>query len=646
MKLKVLFGLIVILIISCGQDAEKWVMSPDGKIMVDLRTNDQGQPFYNVEYAGSTVFESNLLGIVREDADYSAGMEIVKVSETEEVTDNYSMLHGKQKNISYKANRKIYILENGDGNEMQIVFQVSDDGFGFRYIFPEESDEIHKISDEKTTFQFDESTVSWIQPMSKAKTGWEKVHPSYEEHYVNEIQVDSLPVHEPGWIYPALFKKGNFWIAITESAPDRDYCGTRLMLNKGQSSFEIGFPEPVENKDNGAVNPESTLPWKTPWRIVVLGDDLSTLVESTLGTDLAAPSVLQDYSFVKPGRSSWSWVMYKDKSVVYPVQKDFIDYASDMGWEYCLVDVDWDTRIGYDKIKELADYAKTKNVGLVLWYNSAGDWNTTPYHPRDMLLTEESRNAEFKKISEMGIAGVKVDFFGGDGQSVISYYQDIFESAAKYGLIVNCHGSTLPRCWHRTYPNMATMEAIKGFEFVTFEQVNADLEAKHSAVLPFTRNLFDPMDFTPVCFSGISHLELKTTNAFELALSVLFLSGVQHYAEVPEGMAKVPADIKQIMKDVPVDWDETKFVDGYPADYVVIARKKNNVWYVAGINGNETEQDLSLDLSFIDGAKEVTFVTDGENNRTFKINKEAVDFGQKLDLTLQPNGGFLIQVKI
>jgi hypothetical protein len=418
------------------------------------------------------------------------------------------------------------------------------------------------------------------------------------------------------------------------------------MLNKEDYAFKVGFPESVEHKENGAVNPVSTLPWETPWRIVTLSDNLGTLVESTLGTDLAKPSVLKDDSFIQPGRSSWSWVLYKDDSIIYSVQKRFIDFSSDMGWEYCLIDVDWDSKIGYEKIGELADYAKGKNVNLIMWYNSAGDWNTAPYTPRDKMLTEESREVEFKRLRELGIKGIKVDFFGADGQSMMAYYQDILESAAKYGLIVNCHGSTLPRGWQRTYPNLVSMESIKGFEFVTFEQVNADLEAEHSTIIPFTRNIFDPMDFTPVCFSEVPNITRKTTNSFELALSVIFLSGVQHYAEIPEGMAKVPVEIKQIMKDVPVDWEETKFIDGYPGDYVIIARRKDSVWYVAGINGNLNVKNISIDLSFLKNAKEVTFVTDGENNRTFDIIKNSVDFGQNIEFSIQPNGGFLYKVTL
>ncbi len=647
MKLKLMIGMAIIaMLTACSEHAEKWIMGPNGKIMIDLQISENGQPAYDVEYAGMPVISNNLLGIEREDADFSKDMELVSVAETEKVSESYSMLYGKQKNIDYIANRKIYHFKNSQGNKMDIIFQVSDDGYAFRYFFPSESSEIYKITNELTTFQFDEPTQAWIQPMSRSKSGWEKVHPSYEEHYFNAVQIDSLPVHEPGWVYPALLKTGNFWVNITESAPDRNYCGTRLMLLKGESAFKVGFPEATENKDNGPVNPESKLPWASPWRIVTLSDNLGTLVESTLGTDLASPPISGDFSFVKPGRASWSWVLYKDDSTIFSVQKRFVDYASDMSWEYCLVDADWDRKIGYEKLGELVRYAKSKNTGIIVWYNSAGDWNTTPYTPRDKMLTPESREAEFKKLSELGVKGVKVDFFGADGQSMMSYYQDILEAAAKYGIMVNCHGSTLPRGWQRTYPNLVSMEAIKGFEFVTFEQANADLVAKHCAVIPFTRNLFDPMDFTPVCFSEVPGIERKTTNAFELALSVIFISGVQHFAEVPEGMEKEPAEVVRFMKEVPVDWDETKYVDGYPADYVVIARRKGSIWYVAGINGNNETKELSLDLSFVKNAQNATFITDNGNKRTYKITKDTVNFAQNVNVTLHPNGGFVYRINI
>jgi hypothetical protein len=312
-----------------------------------------------------------------------------------------------------------------------------------------------------------------------------------------------------------------------------------------------------------------------------------------------------------------------------------------MTWEYCLVDADWDQKIGYDKMGELCKYATSKNVGIIAWYNSAGDWNTTPYTPRDKMLTKESRKGEFTKLKELGVKGIKVDFFGGDGQSMMSYYQDILLDAARYGIVVNFHGATLPRGLQRTFPNLVSVEAIKGFEFITFDQNNANLEPIHCAVIPFTRNLFDPMDFTPVCFSEIPGKNRVTTNGFELALSVLFLSGVQHYAEVPEGMAKVPDYVKQLMQEIPVTWEESKFIDGYPAKYVVIARKSKGHWFVAGINGESQDKHFELDLSFV-GKTTGELVTDGDNNRSF-IRKDVNLNNNKIEIDMKGNGGFVLK---
>jgi hypothetical protein len=641
----ILFCLLLILACSCSNDTEKWVTSPDGKIKVDLTSSENGQLFYTVAYSGQPVMNGNQLGIIRKDADFSIGLKLLSVSESQPVSDQYKMLYGKQKDISYEAKKKVYRYENADGKKIDIIFQVSNDGVAFRYYFPEKSDTVLTITDEISSFQFNTKTLAWIQPIAKAKTGWNGCNPSYEENYFNSIPVDSLPVHEPGWVFPALFKTGDFWISLTETAPERDYCGSRLLLKKGESKFEIGFPDTLENYRNGAVNPESTLPWYTPWRIITLSDKLGTLIESTLGTDLAKPLSDQDFTFVKPGRSAWSWVLFKDDSTVYPVQKRFIDYASQMSWEYCLVDADWDRKIGYENLGNLVKYATSKNVSIIAWYNSAGDWNTTPYTPRDKMLTKESREAEFTKLNELGVKAVKVDFFGGDGQSMMSYYQDILDDAARHKIMVNFHGATYPRGLQRTYPNLVSMEAIKGFEFVTFEQSNADNEPRHCALIPFTRNLFDPMDFTPVCFSEVPNIIRKTSNSFELALSVIFLSGIQHFAEVPEGMAKVPEEVRKIMKEIPVSWDETKYIAGYPAEFVVIARRYGKTWYIAGINGKQEDMNLDLNLSFIENPGNATFITDGENNRTFKIEKKSVDFAQPISLNIKANGGFLYLVE-
>ena len=629
-----------------GEAQENTAKSPDGTIDVILKSNSAGTPEFTILFQGNQVLAGNRLGLVRDDADFSQRLRLVSVSDVEEVEDRYTLLHGKKKNITYRANRKSFRFENKEGKEVAVIFQISDDGVAFRYFFPGgEADGLKKISEELTTYIFPEGTRAWIQPIAKAKSGWNATNPSYEEHYHQDADVVMLPRHEPGWAFPALFRSGAYWISLSETAPDRNYCGSRLLHDSSSTMFKIGFPMDAERMPGGALNPESSLPWYTPWRIISVSDNLGTLVESTLGTDLAKPSVLSDVSFVKPGRSSWSWVLLKDDSTIAPVQKKFIDYASWMGWEYCLIDAFWDSKIGYETLGELCAYAATKNVGVIVWYNSAGGWNTTPLTPRDKMLTKESREAEFGKLASLGVKGVKVDFFGGDGQSVMSYYQDIVEGAARFGLLVNCHGSTLPRGWQRTYPNLLTMEAIKGFEFVTFGQENADRQPSHCAVIPFTRNLFDPMDFTPVCFSEVPKIKRTTTNSFELALSVLFLSGIQHYAEVPEGMAKVPEEVRQVLREIPVAWDESRFLDGYPGRYVVIARKKEKNWYIAGINGEQRERVVSIPPNFFSNTQGNIRITSGPDNRSFEISRTAVSMERALDIPLKPNDGFLIHIK-
>jgi hypothetical protein len=642
---------VLLLSMSClspcsAKENEYSLSSPDKKITVYFWMSEDKTACYRVEFSDTAILQKSKLGIIREDADFSKDLSLESASGVEAIKTDYEMLQGKRHHYSYAGNKRVFHLKNASGKKMDVIFQVSNDGVAFRYYFPGKSETIKKIAEETTSFHFIPGTKTWIQPMTDAKTGWCQVTPCYEEHYQQGIEVEKLPLNKAGWVFPALFQFESYWMLITETAPDRNYCGCRLKRDSAGNEFFIGFPQKPEIYPGGPCDPESRLPWFTPWRIIAIGDSLKTIVESTLGTDLANPAKMEDISFVKPGRASWSWVLLKDGSVVYNVQKRFIDFASDMKWEYCLIDAYWDTQIGYDRIAELADYAAVKNVGLLLWYNSAGNWNTTPQTPKNKLLTHEDRVKEFARLKEMGIKGIKVDFFGGDGQSMMAYYQDIFEDAAQFGLVVNCHGATIPRGWQRTYPHLLTMEAIRGFEFVTFEQMNADLEAKHCCVLPFTRNVFDPMDFTPVCFSEIPRIKRVTTNGFELALSVIFFSGIQHYAETPEGMAGVPDYVKNFMREIPSYWDDTRFIDGFPGKLVVIARKSKDTWYLAGINGENIEKSINLELPFLENIKTGMLITDGVDNRSFNMQKITFTPGKLLGMKLKGNGGFVIKFDI
>lgn len=607
--------------------------SPDHKISVTIRLDEQGRAHYDISHLGKKVLQPSMLGLKREDADFMDGLSMEVPGKEMTVTDRYSLLHGKKKDIVYTANERTIRLKNKAGRTLDVVFRVSNDGVAFKYMLMGNDPVIRKIEKEYTAFAFDKDARAWIQPVAAAKTGWEATNPSYEEYYEQNIQAGKESPTQSGWVYPALFKSGSSWVLITEAGMDGNYCATRLVSDGKTPVYQVGFPDPREVIFGKALVPTSTLPQVSPWRIITIGS-LKTITESTLGTDLAAPQKNTETDWVKPGKASWSWIISKDDSIVYNEQVRYIDLAHQMKWPYCLIDVNWDQKIGYDKMKELSKYAASKNVGLILWYNSAGDWNTVKYTPKNKLLTKEARDAEFALLHEMGVKGVKIDFFGGDGQSVIQYYIDILESAAKHQLLVNFHGATLPRGWYRTYPHLMTAEAVHGFEMVTFVQTSADKQPNHCAMLPFTRNVFDPMDFTPVNLTSYPGSSKRRTSAgFELALSVLFESGIQHYAESPAGMNAVPEYVRAFLTNLPDTWEDIRFIDGFPGEHVVLARKAGSRWYFAAINGSTSPKKITIDPKQF-GAKAAYMIADGaeaggfrESNVTGAITVELAPAG-------------------
>lgn len=641
-----IFLLILFLIsnFSNAQEQTASLKSPDGNIVFLLKLNAGGIPVYSIKFKGKQLLGESNLGLKLEDADFTKGLKIESVSDVKTVHDEYSIISGKRKNCVYNGLEKTLRFKNAENQSVDLIVRLSDDGAAFRYFLPEKSTDIKKVKEELTSFKFNTGTKIFMGPCPDVYMGWCNSQPSYEDYYFQNEDIGKPSPYKSGWVFPALFQKDNTWILLTETGLDGTYCGSRLEQSSENGNYKIAFPKAGEQTSPlSALLPESTTPWLTPWRIIAISDGLKTLMESTLETDLAIPAKEADYSFVKPGRASWSWIIKKDDSITYEVQKNYIDWAAQMKWEYCLVDVDWDTKIGYEKIKELADYAAGKGVGLLLWYNSAGSWNTVQYHPKDRLLFHLNRQEEFKRISEMGIKGIKIDFFAGDGQSMIQYYNDILQDALKYKLVVNFHGTTYPRGWQRTYPNLVTMEAVRGFEFVTFTQEGADLEPNHVCMLPFTRNVFSPMDFTPVNLTEVPGMIRKTSSAFELALTVIFQSAVQHWAESPEGMAKMPGYIREYMSTVPTQWDDTYFIDGSPGKFVVMARKSGKTWYVAGINGEAAPRELSFTLPFVSKDLKALYLTDGTTNRTFSQSAFQLVKGGRTTLILKPAGGFVFK---
>ena len=612
--------------------------SPDGLLQVDVSVNDQQQLVYTVQRAGQPVLLASRLGLVLAQGDFANGLTLAGTSPVTRHRERYTLAAGKRRQVDYVANEQRFTVANAAGQQATVTLRASNDGLALRYMVGGAGRKT--FQDELTRFAFPADARAWLQPMSVAKTGWKRTNPSYEEHYQTDIPVGTPAPSPAGWVFPALFRTGEHWVALTEAGMDGRFHASRLASDASGGTYRIGLPEASEVNTDGHLLAQVDGPLTTPWRVLAIGS-LKTVMESTLGTDLAEPAVAVDARRIQPGPASWSWALLKDDGTVFDVQKRFIDYAADMHWPYTLVDADWDRKIGDARMKVLADYAKARGVGLLAWYNSSGAWNDTEYSPKSALLTREARAREFARVKAIGIRGLKVDFFGGDGASMQAYYVDLLKETAAAGLLLNFHGATLPRGWSRTYPQLMTTEAVKGFEFATFTQEDQDRVARHAAMLPFARNLFDPMDFTPMVFGDIPKIRRATRNGFELAQSVLFLSGIQHYAETPDGMATVPAYVKAFLRELPRRWDDVRFLAGEPGRYVVLARRAGRQWFVAGLNADDTPRDVTLDLAWL-GHRDGQLISDGEGPRDFAEGRLAAPSAR---VTLAPHGGFVARFR-
>ena len=269
------------------------------------------------------------------------------------------------------------------------------------------------------------------------------------------------------------------------------------------------------------------------------------------------------------------------------------------------------------------------------------------------MLTHENRCKEFEWLKSIGISTIKVDFFESDKQWMMKYYLDILKDAADYQLMVDFHGCTAPRGWSRTYPHLMSMEGIYGAEWYNNRGDMTNHGAEWNTISPFTRNVVGPMDYTPVAFTHSQHPH-TTTNVHELALATLYESGIQHWADRPSGFMALPEGAKQYMKDIPVVWDDSRLIDGYPTSHVVVARRSGSRWYIAGINGKDEEMEVTLDLSKLNlsaDAKAFMTICDGEDYdpssgmprpENFKIDTSVSIPG---NVKMAPRGGFILIIE-
>lgn len=620
------------------------VQSPNGNVEVTVTLDREGRPHYSVYLGGRTLLQPSPLGLATTLGRWTRNLDVDSVGTVESVEEHYQLHHGKCSSCRYEARRRVVHLANSEGDVLDIIFQVSNDGVAFRYRIPNRSGTpTGHVDRDLSGFQFAPETSSWLTPLRDPSQGWNQTAPSYEAHYVKDQPVGEASPTGAGWAFPALFRRpGVGWALVTEAGLKGSYHGSRLDA-RSDGLYRVRGPEPEEGTGRGdPVVPSISLPFTSPWRLVIVGSDLGPIVESTLVTDVSPPSTLADPDFVEPGTVAWSWLPLKDESIVPDVQRAFIDMAARYGFEYCLIDNWWDQKIGYEKAQKLVNYAESKGVGIFLWYNSNGPFNEAPQTPQDRMYDAQVRQEEFQRLQEMGVRGVKVDFFGGDKQSVIQFYLDLFRDAGTHDLMVNVHGSTLPRGWRRTYPQFMTSEAVRGYEFITFDQADADEAPTHATMLPFTRNVAGPMDFTPTMLTDtVGASKRKTRNAFDLAMAVVFESGLQHLGVTPESLRRQPSFVREFLGTLPAAWDDIHFIDGHPGRFVVLARRTGDTWYLAGFNGSADSRTVQVPLTFMETSTVGTLLTDGTDLRSLEHRSVSVSPSDSLSLELRGRGGFV-----
>jgi len=648
MKKIILFSVFFIFIIRVSANQSAWqIYSPDQRIKVEitqLNNNNYTTLVYEVVVINGKntiqVLEKSPLGIVRKDQSFAQNLTFFSSSKLKEIDEKYNMLIGRQTAFRNHANEMEYTFKNSKGALLKIVFRAYNDGIAFKYVFPEESAKTYTVTKELTGFKFAEGGKAWIQPYDKP-TKWT---PGYEKYYENSIAIGTPSPNKEGWAFPALFETQQAWAFVTESNLAPNYCGCRLEQNAANGIYKIRFPEPKDGQGTGKVLPSSKLPWIMPWRTIIIGSTLNDIFNSNMVNNLADASSEVDYSWVKPGKSSWSWLTDNESPKVFETMKKYVDLSAEMHWEYCLVDANWDLMKGGD-IKQLVEYANSKNVGILMWYNSGGKHNKVSERPRDIISDHEKCAAEFSKLQLWGVKGVKIDFWQSDKQNIIALYHDVLKLAAQHHLLVNLHGCTLPRGWSRTYPNLLTIEAVKGEEAYLFDSEYPSNAPVQNSILPFARNVVGPMDYTPVVFSNLKNKHL-TSNCHELALSVIFNSGILHLADNEKSYKMLPEFVKDFLSNIPVVFDETKLISGYPGNHILIAARKGNKWYIAGINSSNEPKTLLLACDFLNKGQYILHrIADAEDKSNFNYTEYQISYQSTFQFDLLPFGGIIAEIK-
>lgn len=638
------FRVLTALGFACMVLSAEEVRSPDGDLSANLEIKE-GSPFLDVKYKGNVFLEPSPLGLETSLGSFSRNLKS-SGSETRKLDERYTLPHGKVRDVRYQANELIARFTNDQNAVIEIIVRVGnrDVALCYRISAPGKPEAV--IQKETTGFKFPKHATAFVSPQAKAGTGFAGSKPSYEEPYFLDQPVGTKSVTGLGFTFPALFRiGGDGWVLLSETGVSSGYAGTRLGDPSPEGLYPIAFPEAAENRGAGEATVSGSLPLTTSWKTITVGGTLAPIVETTVATDVVNP-LYQPSEEYKPGRATWSWLLWQDPSMNLEDQRKFIKLAGDLGYEYILIDALWDKNIGREKMAELVKEAAKLKVGVLLWYNSNGSWNDAPQTPLHGMDTVEHREREMSWMQSIGVKGIKVDFFGGDKQVTMKLYEDILTDANKHGLMVNFHGATLPRGWERMFPNHMTSEAVTASENLVFGQGFADKEAFNSTVFPFVRNPVAAMDYGPLVlnkrFSRDPNrgTQRRTTDAFQLATAILYQSPLQHFGLAPNNLDELPAHVIDFLKNVPCVWDETRFVDGYPGKFVVIARRSGNKWYVAATHSGSERREVQIRLPGLKG-KSLGMLHDQPDGRT-GLKSVIVGNDGVVRCSLEPGGGVVL----
>ena len=625
--------------------------SPDGRLRLELGEKAD-TPVYSIFYDGNAIVEDSPLGFYTNIGDFSKDFRLDEAkTKVDTVARRFAQDKIKKSVVDYRATRLKVRYKGPDKHRFDMEWEVADNDVAFRYLIPVQGEtRALRITAEATGYRFPEGTTAFVTSQSDPMIGWRRTKPSYEEYYAVDAPLDSASTYGRGYTFPALFRiadKG--WALLTETGVDGYYCASHLSDYK-DGLYTVAYPMEGENNGNGSASAAIALPGKTPWRTITVGADLAPIVETTATWNVVEPRY-EALRPAKPGRGTWSWLLWQDKSINTADQQTFIDFAAEMGYENVLIDNWWDNNIGRKGMEELIDYAHERGVNPILWYSSSGYWNDIEQSPVNHMDRPIVRKKEMKWLRDNGVRAIKVDFFGGDKQETMRLYEDILSDAADYGIDVVFHGCTLPRGWERMYPNFVGSEAVLASENLVFGQEFCDMEAFHATLHPFIRNSVAVMEYGGSILNKYFNRGNKdgyvrrTGDAFQLATSILFQNPVQNFALAPNNLTDAPADAIAFMKDVPTTWDDTRYIDGYPGRYAVIARRHKGTWYIAGVNAEAQPLKLKLDLSAL-GLRDAdaTIYADGRG-LSFAKTPLHLKNAASVPIEIAPNGGFVIVAK-